>query len=638
MFYAQNPNRRKHWYSLLSIGQRKILLLIGVFITFLLIALGILVVYTCRAMQYDVEQVSAGCGVSMLYDASNRPVSDLSGSESEYVPWNQFPKHLVDAFVAREDESFFDHSGVVYSSVIRSLITNLLSMSYEQGASTITMQLTRHVYELGGKTLDRKLLEAMLAQRIERHVDKHTIFAQYLNRIYFGRSCYGIGAAARHYFGKQVKDLDLVESATLAGLVRAPSLCNPRRSMENAMGVKRETLARMLELEFISQEQHDKAVNSPINIVPAEKTAMTDSSYATMWAGRELESIRSHLGENTRGLSVVSNLNLEIQQYLEQATERALSAVENPGQFPQEWLEQLGSDPETAANLRQSFASAKRPSGLKVRGNDNDFSGLLQACVLVIDSRRNKKGNVLGVVGGRSVFDGIDRWQRNLVPGRTMAPLLFCCACLPGGEDLHIVARNSEVTGLRLGYDVVRSFYDSLKLGVALPSRARERDLYNGFYTMKRLDLARLLYSVQNQGRGYKLNMVQTVWSHGQKALYAYEPEKATEYIRRESAVAVSRLAPFVCTEGKPIVLNETLPKHCGQWTMVCNDLGVSVFVWMGFDDPSTPAAASPEMRRLLSRAGLYLAREVHSKARAVLRADMKKQSAQQQPAKQQTS
>lgn len=630
MFYAQTPNRRKHWYSLLTIGQKKVLLLMGIFITLMLAALAVLVVYTCRAMYYDLEQVTSGCGVSKLYDAANRPVADLSGSEDEYVPWNQFPKHLVNAFVAREDESFFEHGGVVYSSVLRSLLANLVSLSYEQGASTITMQLTRHVFELGGKTLDRKMLEAMLAQRIERHVDKQTIFAQYLNRIYFGQNCYGIGAAARHYFGKDVRDLDLVESATLAGLVRAPSLCNPRRSMENAMGVKRETLARMLELELISQAEHDAAAAAPINLVPAEKLNRTNSSYATMWAGRELDALRAELGDNTRGLSVVSNLNLDIQQYLELATERALAAVETPGKFPEEWADEPDADPETVAALRKSFVGMKRPSHLKVRGNNNDCTGLLQACVLVVDTRRNKRGNVLGVVGGRSVYDGIDRWQHHLVPGRAMAPLLFCCACLPGGEDLHIVARNAEVTGLRLGYDVVRSFYDSLALDVTWPSREQERDLYNGIYRMKRLDLARLLFDVQNQGRGYKLNMVQTVWSSGQKALYAYEPEKAPEYIRRESAVAVSRLSPFVYTEGKPLVLNETLPKNGGQWTMVCNERGVTVFVWMGFDDPSTPAAAAPEMRRLLSRASLYLAREVHAKSRAILRAEMQRQSQQQ--------
>lgn len=624
MFYAQNPNRRKRWYSLLTIGQKKLLVLIVAFIAMLLAALAVLVFYTYRALQYDVEQVSSSCGVSMLYDSANRPVADLSDSESEFVPWNQFPKHLVDAFVAREDESFFEHGGVVYSSVLRSLLTNLMSMSYEQGASTITMQLTRHVYELGGKTLDRKMLEAMLAQRIERHVDKQTIFAQYLNRIYFGQNCYGIGAAARLYFGKAVKDLDLVESATLAGVVRAPSLCNPKRSMKNAMGVKKETLERMLDLEYITQAQYEQALNAPIILAPAEKETMTNSSYATMWAGRELDGLREDFGDNTRGLSVVSNLNLEIQQYLEMATERALTAVETPDVFPAEWLKNLSTDPETAENISKAFATTKRPSSLKVRGKDNDLSGLLQACVLVVDSRRNKKGNVLGVVGGRSVSDGIDRWQHTLVPGRTMAPLLFCCACLPGGEDMHIVARNAEVTGLRLGYDVVRSFYDTLKLGVKFPEREQERDLYNGLYSLKKLDLARLLYSIQNQGRGYKLNMIQTVWSGGQKALYAYEPEKAPEYIRRESAVAVSRLSPFVYSEGKPLILNETLPKNHGQWTMVCNDRGVAVFVWMGFDDNKQKIAASSEIRYLLARASLYLALEVHAKSRAVLRAENK--------------
>lgn len=622
MFYAQNPNRRKHWYTLLSIGQKKILLIIGTFITVLLAALAVLVFYTYRALQYDVERVSSGCGVSMLYDSANRPIADLSDSESEFVPWNQFPKHLVDAFVAREDEAFFEHGGVVYSSVLRSVMTNLMTMSYEQGASTITMQLTRHVYELGGKTLDRKMLEAMLAQRIERHVDKQTIFAQYLNRIYFGQNCYGIGAAARLYFGKSVKDLDLVESATLAGLVRAPSLCNPVRSMKNAMGVKKETLMRMLELEYITQDQYEKALSAPIKLAPAEKVSMANSSYASMWAGRELDNLRADFGDNTRGLSVVSNLNLEIQQYLENATERALAAVENPKMFPEEWLKTMDSDPEVAGNLRKSFESMARPKALKVRGKDNDLSGLLQACVLVVDSRRNKKGNVLGVVGGRSVSDGVDRWQHSLVPGRTMAPLLFCCACLPGGEDMHIVARNAEVTGLRLGYDVVRSFYDTLKLGIELPDREHERDLYNGLYSLKKLDLARLLYSIQNQGKGYKLNMVQTVWSSGQKALYAYEPEKAPEYIRRESAVAVSRLSPFVYSEGKPLVLNATLPRHHGQWTMVCNDRGVAVFVWMGFDDHQSDIAASPELRPLLACASLYLARDVHAKSREILRAE----------------
>lgn len=621
MLFARNTNRRKHWYSLPVLNRKRLMLPFAVFLLFLFSALTVLIVYTWRAMQFDMERVVAHCGASVLYDSEHRPVASLGNEQNEFVPWSQFPQHLVNAFVAREDESFFEHSGVVYSSVLRSALSNILSMRYEQGASTITMQLTRNVYELSDKTLDRKLLEAMLAQRVERHFDKQTIFTQYLNRIYFGQNCYGIGAAARHYFGKPVSALSLPESAALAGLVRAPSLCNPRRSMENAMDVKRETLSRMLAEEMISQQEYDDAVAAPLTLATAEKGTWFNSSYPTMWVGRELDAIRPLLGENTRGMSVVSNLNLSIQQYLEQACERALSAVETPGVFPTAWDSLPEGDETTVANLKKAFRTMRRPAGLKVRGADNDFSGVLQCCALVVDGRRNRRGNVLAVVGGRSAYDGIDRWQGELIPGRTFAPFLFCCACLPGGDDLHIVARNSEVTGLRLGYDVVRSFFDSLNTETELPPREREKDLYNGLFSLRRLTLARLLFDVQNMGRNYKLSLIRDVWSNGQKALYAYEPEKAPEYIRRESAVAVSRLAPFICVEGKPVVLNETLPGNNGQWTMVCNERGVAVFVWMGMDDCGNPVAATPELQRLLSRASLYLAREVHTAAREILRA-----------------
>lgn len=620
MFYSREANRRKRWYRLLTIGQKKLLFLGGAVAVVLLALLSVLVVYTCRALQYDMSLVTSGSGVSMLYDSRNQPVSSLAGSEGEYVPWEQYPRHLVNAFVAREDESFFEHGGVVYSAVLRSLLRNVISMRYEQGASTITMQLTRHVFELHDKTLSRKLLEAILAQRVERHYGKKMIFSQYLNRIYFGQNCYGIGEAARHYFGKPVSQLNLVECATLAGLVRAPSLCNPGRSMENAMGVKRETLARMLELEMISQEQYDEAEKAPIVLSQDSQEQVPGGSYATMWANRELEGLRSALGEKGGGIAVVSNLHLELQQYLEGAVEKALTAVEMPGRYPDAWMSFPGVEESTAQARRKAFTTARRPASFKVRGSANDMEGLLQCCVLVVDARRNHKGNILAVVSGRSAHDGVDRWQGEIQPGRVAAPLLFCCACLPGGDSHHIVARSTEVTGDRLGYDVVRSFFDTLHLGIELPEREHEQDLYNGLYRLRRVELARLLFDVLNQGRGYRLGLIQTIWSRGQKPLYVYEPEKAPEYIRRESAVAVSGLSPFSCPEGGPVTLNETLPGNGGQWAVVFNERGVAVFVWMGFDRTELPVAAAPEMRRLLSTAALNLARELHTRAREALK------------------
>jgi hypothetical protein len=231
-------------------------------------------------------------------------------------------------------------------------------------------------------------------------------------------------------------------------------------------------------------------------------------------------------------------------------------------------------------------------------------------------------------VGGRSIVDGRDRWQDKVLPGRVAAPFLFCCACLPGGDDMHIVARSTEVTGVRLGYDVVKSFYDSLKLPLVLPKREHERDLYNGLFPMRKLDLARLLFCLQNEGRGYRLSMVNTVWSSNKQIIYNYEPEKSPEYIRRESATAVSALPPFRLSEGEPITMNETLPNGGGQWVMVYRPNSVCVFVWMGYDKAGTPESQSGRLRVLLSRAAMNLGREIYNQARTELRAAAQKPDA----------
>lgn len=622
MSFVATPNRRKRWYHLLTIGQKKLIIICSIFAVILVSICTVLGVYGYRAWQFDLNRVSDGLNSSTLYDSSNKPIAAIADDADSLVSRQELPQNLVNAFVAREDENFFEHDGIVLTSVLRSVIRNISSMRYEQGASTITMQLTRNVFELSGKSMDRKLLEAMLALRIEHRFDKYTILEQYLSRIYYGQNCYGIKAAARCYFGKDVKELDLVECATLAGLVRAPSLYNPVRSMDKARKVKEETLQRMLECEMITQEQYNEAAAAPIVLKKGVLPTEIPSSYAVMWARRELEELGSDVPEHSGGISVVSSLNLPVQQYVEQAVEKALTAVEQPGSYPEAWL--AGMTPEAAQSTRAAFAKLPRPKNLKVRGENNDLEGLLQCCVLVVDARRNHRGKVLAMVGGRSVADGRDRWQEKVRPGRVMAPFLFCCACMPGADDTHIVASSTEITGRRLGYDVVRSFYDSLKLPVAFPSREQELYLYNGLFQIRRLDLARLLFCLQNEGWGYRLSMVNTIWNSNQQAIYNYEPEKSPEYICRQSATAVSELPPFKVTEGEPVTLNERLPEGGGQWAMVFRQRGVCTFVWMGYDDASSPLASAPELRLLLSRAASKLAREIFDKARAELRAQQK--------------
>ncbi len=621
MFYSQTSNRRKHWYRMLSIGQKKLLTLATMLGLLVLAFLGVLVFYTARAMDYDIRRVTETQGSGMLYDAENQPIAALSGKENRPLLWEELPQDLINAFVAREDEDYFNHSGVVLSAVFRSILRNLSSMRYEQGASTITMQLTRNAFELGtDKSLDRKMIEIVLAQRVERNYNKQTILLQYLSRIFFGQGCYGVRAAAEHYYGKSVRELSLGECATLAGLVRGPSIFNPEHSISAATAVRNETLQRMQDCGFITPEQCQEEQNAPIVLrrgTPEEDAAPT---YPSMWAHAELDKLQNQIGKTT-GLDAVTNLNLPLQQYVEQEVENALSALETPAHYPDSW-KALADTPEAAEAEQKAYAKLKRPKELKARGNDNDFTGLLQCCALVVDARNGHKGNVLAVAGGRCAADGRDRWQERVFPGRTAAPLVFCCACLPGGGNLHIVARSAEVTGASLTYDVVYSFFDTLKLeDTPLPDREHETDLYNGLFPMRKLDLARLLFVLQNQGRGYKLGLINTLWRAGSSdIIYRYEPEKAPEYIRRESATTVASLPPFVTPEAQPVSLNETLPNGYGQFTMLYRNKGVCVFVWMGFDDHAHPLAASKELRALLPRTAKNLSRCIYEKAREELR------------------
>ena len=627
MFYSKGENRRKGWlYSLFRITRRQ---MIAIWVLVGLAAaacIAVAVSYQVRASGYNLSDVVRGGGASVLFDSANKPVANLTGDLPQPVTWQELPKHLVDAFVAREDDRFFDHGGVVFTAVVRSLLRNLSSMKYEQGASTITMQLTRNVFELQGKSLDRKLLEVALARRIESEYDKQTILCQYLSRIYFGQSRYGLRDAAAYYFGREVKDLDLVQSATLAGLVRGPSIFNPVASMDKAMTVKRETLDRMLEQEMISQEEHDAAVQAPIELhIGAAAEAPGSGSYPTMWVCRELDDIGTALLQGNRELSVVSNLDLDIQTYLERSVEAALTAVENPHEYPESW-KALADTPEAAKAQQEAFSKMRRPVNLRRRGMDNNLEGLLQCCALVVDSRRNHKGNVLALVGGRSAVDGVDRWVRRTMPGRAIAPLVFSCACVAGEQGTHIVSKDAVLTGRQIGYGVERAFFDSLDLDADLPDKEHEEDLYAGRFRLPLVDLARLLFDMQNLGRGYKLSLTNTVWSRAGTALYAYEPEKAPEYIRRESAQAVASIPPFITQDDRSVVLNETLPGNGGQFVMITRDKGVAVFVWMGFDKPTQDVAGTREMQRLLQRAASNLARDVFTQARAVLRAKSKQQ------------
>jgi penicillin-binding protein 1A len=154
-------------------------------------------------------------------------LAELASERREILPLEAFPKKLLQAFVAIEDRRFYEHGGLDYRGMLRALVANLRAGHVVQGGSTITQQVARSFLRSSEQTVQRKIREAILARRLEARYDKNQILALYLNQIFLGHQSYGVAAAARRYFDKQVSELDLDEIATIAGLAQAPSRYSP---------------------------------------------------------------------------------------------------------------------------------------------------------------------------------------------------------------------------------------------------------------------------------------------------------------------------------------------------------------------------------------------------------------------------
>lgn len=182
------------------------------------------------------------------------------------LTYAQIPKPLVQAFLAAEDDQFFEHDGIDYAGLGRALGELVTSGSIRSGGSTITMQLAKNYFLSNARTFDRKFTEILLAKRIEDSLSKEQILELYLNKIYLGQRAYGIGAAAKIYYGKRIDELTLAEMAMIAGLPKAPSRYNPVSNPERALIRRDWIIGRMLKLGYITAAQHAKALKAPVGL------------------------------------------------------------------------------------------------------------------------------------------------------------------------------------------------------------------------------------------------------------------------------------------------------------------------------------------------------------------------------------
>lgn len=209
---------------------------------------------------------------SFIYDAQGNVLYELHGEINRVpVELEQIPVHVRQAFIAIEDERFYQHPGVDIKAIFRALVGNITARRIAQGGSTITQQVIKTYYLTPERTFSRKIKEIFLAINFERTHSKDEILEMYLNRIYLGEGAYGVQAAARAYFNKDVDQLTLAQGALLAGLTQAPSLYDPYVNPELALERRNTVLAKMLEQGMIEREQYQQAIAEPVKLQRPEK-------------------------------------------------------------------------------------------------------------------------------------------------------------------------------------------------------------------------------------------------------------------------------------------------------------------------------------------------------------------------------
>jgi len=314
-----------YFHTMIKTALLKKILLIGAFVVAVLAAASYIYFTTGLPDLSSYENYSPNL-VTKVYSHDKQLIGEFYVERRVVVSMDRMPDHLIKAFLAAEDAHFYEHEGISYTGIFRAFIKNLQAGRVVQGGSTITQQLAKSFLGTSERKLSRKVREAIMATRIERHLDKDEILAMYLNQIYFGNGSYGIQTAAETYFGKNVWELNVAESALLAGLPKAPSRYSPYSNFEMSKERQLFILSRMLEEEFITLEEYERALSHELVLQPRYSRSL--------WVGRYFtENVRKYVEEKygrdalyTGGLKIYTTLDVELQRAAREAVQDGLRA------------------------------------------------------------------------------------------------------------------------------------------------------------------------------------------------------------------------------------------------------------------------------------------------------------------------
>jgi len=347
-------------------------------------------VYAFWAAQLDMSDVQQIRERSTVFDRDGKPYGRLQGENRLVVPLKQVSPFFIKALLAREDSRFYKHSGVDPVGIARAVVRNAVSGSAAQGASTLTQQLARNSFPLGGKNMHRKSLEAFVSVRIERYFSKDEILEHYMNRIYFGAGVFGVETACQAYFNKHASELTLGEAAMLSGIIRGPSRFSPLNNYAGAIRQRDTVLERMVKLEMIPQAQAD-AVREAAIVLNPKKRLTVQENYVMDAVLRELNKVLTEDQVLESGLRIYTSIDPVLQDTAQTALNNHLTKIESQPKY---------NHPKKADFTREAREAELEPA-------------YIQGAVVVID---NRTGGIRSLVGGREYADS--RYNRAVLSER----------------------------------------------------------------------------------------------------------------------------------------------------------------------------------------------------------------------------
>lgn len=394
-------SEKNTWWSKIKFYRKKIILiaLVVVFFAYFIFLISGLPSLT------KLENIDPAL-VTRVYSENGELIHELFKFNRVYVPIEKIPEHTISVLLCTEDRRFYNHWGIDIRRIPKVVLVNLISFRFQQGFSTITMQLARNLYFGFHKSINRKLREIITAIQIERTYSKQEILELYLNVSYFGEGVYGIQAAAKKYFDKDASDLTIEESAALVPILKSPVYYSPYKYPQRAMSRRNLVLRNMVRAGALSQTEYDSLKQLPIQVKEFQQQSKI-APYFTEYVRQQLQVIGDSLKVNVYedGLNVYTTLNTKVQMAVDSAI--------------------LLNLPELQKRVEEKLIPMKK----KMNMPDSLFAekSKVQIAFVVLD---HDNGHILAMVGGRdfaeSKFNRAVQARRQ--PGSAFKPFLYTAA------------------------------------------------------------------------------------------------------------------------------------------------------------------------------------------------------------------